>query len=316
MPGPQDHLAEQGPPPDQSRPREADVSRETRVHPDELQARLERLPINHPSSRFRDDGTRKPPPPDLSEYELPLPDDPDSPADPDLPPADQARTNPDGSWDWKAYHLTPEQNRAADRGLAHCREAEGRDAEGNYGDHGLTPAMRRIEAQLEHGHLAPNTEQFALKEPDRYKEKLAKLIIRFPRESPEDLVKEIHDGVRYTFVSTTETCVSNFWDVSGRLQDSGFELTARINKWGNEEYKGVNMRWRDAESDLVFEVQVHTYESLDAKERTHKTYERITDARTPVEDIERLRNYQKHVSSQVPQLEGWQEIPDYRKEDL
>ena len=83
MPGPHDHLSEQGRVRDQSRPREADVPHETRVRSDDLQARLERLPANHPSSPFRDDGTRKPPPPDLSEYELPLPDDPDSPADPD-----------------------------------------------------------------------------------------------------------------------------------------------------------------------------------------------------------------------------------------
>jgi len=139
MPGPQDHLAGQGQALDQSRPRVADDPHETRVRPDDLQARLERLPTNHPSSPFRDDGTRKPPPPDLSNYELPLPEESDSLADPDLPASDQARTNPDGSWDWKAFHLTPEQNRAADRGLAHCCEAEGRDAEGNYGEHGLTP---------------------------------------------------------------------------------------------------------------------------------------------------------------------------------
>jgi hypothetical protein len=274
------------------------------------------LPTNHPSSPYRDDGTRKPPPPDLSKYELPLPDEPDLPPGPDLSATDKARTNPDGSWDWKGQHLTPEQNRAADQGLARCREAEGRDTDGNYGDRGLTPAMRRIEAQLDHGHLAPNTTQFALKEPDRYKEKLAKLTTRFPGESPEDLTKEIHDGVRYTFISSTETYVSNLWDVSGRLQDNGFELIALMNNWENEEYKGVNMRWCDAESDSIFEVQVHSYESLEAKEQTHNSYRRINDVRTPVEEIERLRSYQKHVSSQVPQPVGWQEIHDYRKESL
>lgn len=76
MPGPEDQLTEQGRSPDQSRLREADVPHETRVRSDDLRARLERLPANHPSSPFRDDGTRKPPPRDLSEYELPLPDDP------------------------------------------------------------------------------------------------------------------------------------------------------------------------------------------------------------------------------------------------
>ncbi len=36
--------------------------------------------------------------------------------------------------------------------------------------------MRRIEAVLEHGQLVPDTEKFALKSPDRFKEKLASLI--------------------------------------------------------------------------------------------------------------------------------------------
>ena len=104
--------------------------------------------------------------------------------------------------------------------------------------------------------------------------------------------------------------------MSRGLQDSGFELMVRTNTWDNEEYKGVNTRWRDSEGGLIFEVQVHTYESLDAKEQTHKAYERINDTRTPVEEVESLRAYQKHVSAQVPQPQGWQNIPDYRKEDL
>ena len=112
MTGPHDHLAEQGRIPDQARPHAADNPHYAQVHPDDLQARLERLPLNHPSSPYRDDGSRKTPPPDLTDYELPLPDDPDSPADPDLP--DQPRSAPDGSWDWKASHLTAEQAHAAE----------------------------------------------------------------------------------------------------------------------------------------------------------------------------------------------------------
>jgi predicted kinase len=75
MTGPHDHLAEQGRIPDQARPREADNPRDSQVRPDDLQARLERLPLNHPSSPYRDDGSRKPSPPDLTQYELPLPDE-------------------------------------------------------------------------------------------------------------------------------------------------------------------------------------------------------------------------------------------------
>ena len=59
--------------------------------------------------------------------------------------------------------------------------------------------MRRIEAKLEHGTLVPDTEKFALKSPDRFKEKLAKMILATPDSSPH-LSSAIHDGIRYTFL--------------------------------------------------------------------------------------------------------------------
>ena len=281
---------------DEISPGEADAPLEAEVPHTDLRERLERLPPGHPSSRRADDDSRKPLPPDL-------------------PTEDAARIDPDGSWHWKGRELTPERSRIADQALTKCREAEGRDVDGNYGDHGLTPAMRRIEAQLDHGHLAENTEQNALKQPDRFKEKLAKLVIRYPGESAETLAAEIHDGVRYTFVSNTDHYIETFWNTSKRLQETGFELLFRENNWGDAEYKGVNTRWRDPDSGLPFEVQVHTHESLSAKEQTHKAYERINDTQTPVEEVESLRQYQREVSAHIPLPHGWERIPDYHKED-
>ncbi|MGH3198385.1 MAG: hypothetical protein ACRDNT_21280, partial [Streptosporangiaceae bacterium] len=88
---------------------------------------------------------------------------------------DAPRVAGEGGWKWKGLELGPEANRVADEGLAVRRAAEGRDAEGNYGEGGLTPEMRRVEAELEHGTLVPDTEKLALKSPDRFKEKLAKM---------------------------------------------------------------------------------------------------------------------------------------------
>src|SRR5215471_3000336 len=70
MPGSNDRLADESPTADQVRAREpgpADAG---------LRERLERLPPGHPSSPYHDDGSRKPPPPGLSAYELPIPGDP------------------------------------------------------------------------------------------------------------------------------------------------------------------------------------------------------------------------------------------------
>ena len=312
MPGPHDHLAEQGQIPDQARLRSPDDPHDARVRLDDLQARLERLPLNHPSSPYRDDGSRKPGPLDIAKYELPLPDEADSPADPDL--SDHPRIAPDGSWDWKGYHLTPEQARAADQGLAQLREAEGRDADGNHGEHGLTPAMRRVEAQLDCGSLVEDTEKHGLKEPDRFKERLAGLIRGEPDKSVEQHVGEIHDGVRYTFVSDGKDYVRTVSQATAILEESGFEIGVRKNNWANAEYKGVNTRWWDHEGRCRFEIQFHTHESWQVKQATHGAYIRIQDTTTPPDERERLRAYQREMSSTLVLPPGWEGITDYRRE--
>ncbi len=317
MPGPRDHVAEQEHSPDPARPREPDHPREAPAQSAELQSRLERLPVGHPSSPYQGDGSRKPSPPDLAAYELPLPDELPSSTDqpnPHLPEGDAARVGPDGSWEWKGRHLTPEQSRIADQALAKCRDAEGRDADGNYGDHGLTPAMRRIEAQLDHGHLAEDTEKFTLKDPDRFKEKLADSIARNPDKSPAELADEIHDAVRYTFIFPVENYSDGLWDVHSKAEEQGYELEVRRNSWTKAEYKGINSRWLDSTSGQLFEIQFHTQASWDTKQQTHAAYARIADPRTPPSEVQRLRQYQSDASSRIEIPPGAPDIPDYRKQ--
>jgi len=314
MTGPHDHLAEQGRIPDQARPHPADNPHDSQVRPEDLQARLERLPLNHPSSPYRDDCSCKPPPPDLSRYELPLPYERDFAAEPDSPADDQASIGPDGSWAWKDCRLSPEESHAADLGLAERHNAEGRDAEGNYGDHGLTPAMRRVEAQLDCGALVEHTEKYALKEPDRFKEKLFELIRDEPDKSVEQHVDEIHDGIRYTFVSDGRDYVRAVNQATDILKANDFELGVRKNEWSNDEYKGVNTRWQDHESGCRFEVQFHTHESWQVKQATHHAYTRIHDTRTPTDERERLRAYQREISSGLALPAEWERITNYRKE--
>jgi len=95
---------------------------------------------------------------------------------------------------------------------------------GSYGDSGLTPAMRRIEDQLEHGELVPETEKYALKSLDRFQEKLAKLIARFPGDDATDLAARIHDGIRYTFLFETDRYVDGITETRSRLAADGTSL--------------------------------------------------------------------------------------------
>jgi hypothetical protein len=297
-------------------PREADRPQEAHPVEADLSSRLERLPVGHPSSPYSDDGSRKPSPPDLTKYELPLPDESDSPADPELPAADQARVSPDGFWEWKGYKLSPERALIADHAMARCRDAEGRDMNGNYGAHGLTPAMRRIEAQLEHGHLVEDTEKFALKDPDRFKEKFAKLITDRPNSDPVQLVQRINDGVRYTFIYEDADYSSGVMEVSDVVAADGYELYERKNAWVDETkiYQGVNSTWRDPSHGILFEIQVHTPASWRAKQESHDAYEAgdsLLSTQGQRADIARL---QKEIFSQVPIPPGVADIPSYRKE--
>jgi hypothetical protein len=229
--------------------------------------------------------------------------------------SDQPRSGRDGSWEWKGRRLTPDQSRIADQTLSRCRAAEGRTVFGTYGDVGLTPAMRRIEAQLEHGQLVPDTEKFALKSPDRFKEKLAGLIADEPGAEPTDLATDIPDAVRYTYLFAEDHYSESILRAHDSLEDQGFELQTRRNSWENQEYKGVNSRWLDQASGQLFEVQFHTEQSWAAKQQTHEAYEGIAAATTSVGERERLRAYQRKVSSSVPIPPGALDIPDYRKDD-
>ena len=450
--------------PDPVSPRESDRvgPRESDPVRAELKERLERLPLGHPSSPYNDDGSPKPPLPDLSDYELPIPGDPDyrpepsGPSEADHPEAAQTPeyvrpgTDPDEHpgrtadrtelWEvppdaepptdaedtrhvqevrerpgqvWagglvpdedgtpdapgevsqeerEASHAAPADDRderaaselpapgdpdyqsdlprtseaddtgdasaddiddhnsaAADRGpdresppadqeglddldsrereerrlsditdqaVEKCRGAEGRDADGNYGEQGLTPAIRRIEAQAEHGNLVPETEKYALKSHDRFKAKLEELVDSESDKSAEELAGEIHDGIRYTFLLEPEDYVVGVRELTRRLEESDCELRVVKNMWDNDEYKGINTRWLDYESVLRFEVQFHTEQSWTVKQETHDAYEKIHNVDTPAEERERLRSYQREISARVLQPPGWEEILDFRRE--
>jgi hypothetical protein len=228
--------------------------------------------------------------------------------------ADEPRTGPDGSWEWNGRYLTPDESRIADEALGRCRIAEGRNVFGGYGHSGLTPAMRRIEAQLEHGQLLAETETSALKPADSFKQKLADLIMRHPDKSAEELALEVHDGIRYAFIFDAEHYADGTLQAHSRFKGNGFDLEVRRNCWQNQEYKGINSRWRDPAHDLVFEVQFHTAASWEVSQRAHSLYEAITDPATPPEERARLRSIYAEMSAAVPVPRGCATIPAYRKE--
>jgi hypothetical protein len=208
--------------------------------------------------------------------------------------------------------LTPEQESIADAALSRYKAADGRNVFGGYGESGLTPAMRRVEAHLPNGRLAPDSDQHSLKSPERYKDKLAALIARHPGIPAADLAAEIYDAARYAFVFEPPDYTDGTWLVHRRLKAQGFDLEARRNRWDTPELKGIRTRWRDPAHDLAFEVQFHTPASWDVVQRTHEAYLRITDPRTPAAERAELRERQVAAAAGTRPPARYTEIGDFR----
>jgi hypothetical protein len=201
----------------------------------------------------------------------------------------------------------------ADRTLALCRAAEGRNVIGNYGSSGLTPAVERIAARLPFGGLAPGSEANSLKSTDRFAAKLARLIARNPGRPPEDLAAAISDAVRYAFVFEAADYVEGTWLVHRRFKAYGFDLEIRRNRWENPEYKGIFSQWRDPAHHLAFEVQFHTTASWAVLQRTYDDYIRITNPATPPAERARLRARQEAAAAGAKAPPNWTEIGDFRQ---
>jgi hypothetical protein len=176
--------------------------------------------------------------------------------------------------------------------------------------------MRRIEPQLEHGHLAEDTEKFALKDPDRFKEKFARLIADEPDSDPAEIISRINDGVRYTFICEEDTYTLGVTEVCDSLTAAEFEPYERKNAWVDETkpYQGVNSSWMDRQTEQLFEVQIHTPASWHAKQESHKAYEVIESLSSTSEERAEAARLQERIFREVPIPPGITDILPYRKE--
>jgi len=209
------------------------------------------------------------------------------------------RTQPDGSWVADGGRkLTPEQNADVDRGVARIREV---------GKNVIVPGMRAVEAEDATRCLAGFERRF--KDEDRLKEKVTERM-RSKGRTPLEALAGIPDAVRFTLQYGESTYTAAVQKDIERLQARGLTQVERRNTWTDDQYKGINSRWREPESDTIFEVQFHTRASLEAKELTHKAYERIRSSAQD-EELAELKEFQRRVNSMIPIPPDVADIEDY-----
>jgi hypothetical protein len=169
--------------------------------------------------------------------------------------------------------------------------------------------MKRIEAEDPERRLAGL--EHSLKGKDRLIEKVDQWMSAQANLTAVDALNLVKDAIRYTFVYDETAYSAGVRADSDRLESSGFTPVDRQNSWKDDQYKGINSRWREPESEMLFEVQFHTQQSLEAKELTHAAYERIRNPQTPPDEVRGLRQYQRHVCAGIAIPPAATEIPDY-----
>jgi hypothetical protein len=173
----------------------------------------------------------------------------------------------------------------------------------------VTPAMRRIEAEDPERHLAGL--EHRLKGKERLAEKVRDAMTERGRTVGQAFAS-VKDAIRYTFCYADEQYVSGLERDCARIKSAGFEPVERRNSWANEEYKGINSRWRVPDTGQLFEIQFHTRASFEAKEETHWAYEKLRDPATSKAEQEAMSAYQRKITARVPIPPGAAEVPDYR----
>jgi hypothetical protein len=168
--------------------------------------------------------------------------------------------------------------------------------------------MKRIEAE-DPGRRLAGLEN-SLKGKDRLAEKVTSHVKSNPELSYDQACAKVKDAIRYTFVYNDDHYTEGVQADTERLANR-FERVDLRNLWPSAEYKGINTRWRVPESPQVFEVQFHTHASYEAKQFTHGAYEKIRDPSTSGEEREKLQEFQRKVSADIPVPPDVGDIRDY-----
>jgi len=314
----------------------------------DLKQRLERLPFGHPSSPYHVDGERKPAPPRLKHLELAPPapnrfaaaaakafadgpaapppvlnDEPgfETPIEAEDPAIDQAQEQPtpqthlDGSWSWGSASLTSDQVRVANDAYDRFRSAEGRSLFGGYSADGLTPVLRHVAANLEHGGLAHETEQTALVDPDTFKARFSDMLRRYPDRTVDRLARRVPSAISYSFVFDSERYSAGIWIVQDALTAQGFQLLARRNDWNNTSNRCVATMWQDPAHDVPFQVEFHTTASFEAQQLARTSANLINDPRIPSTESAHLESDLAAAWAALPAPPGNSDIGNYRREN-
>ena len=144
---------------------------------------------------------------------------------------------------------------------------------------------------------------FRIKAADSLERKIKKNIADPEKDvyTPEEAIDAMGDVVRYTVMASSHDKLGETSNnVVAGLKDAGYHIIEVDNKWKNptkEGYRGVHLEVVTPDWSQHFELQIHSDESIDIKQRQHPLYE--LTRKMSEESPTPLRNELKRVSIEM-----------------
>ncbi|MCF1443844.1 XopAD/skwp family type III secretion system effector [Ralstonia nicotianae] len=158
----------------------------------------------------------------------------------------------------------------------------------------------------------------AVKSAGSLEDKLGYLIAGKQLDLPE-AVSQVNDALRYSIVLPSPTFVPASRRILAGLEEHGHAMTERTNHFARRgsAFRALSVTLRDPSDGLLWEVQFHTEQTFELKERYHDLYKQAQRARHQGASFDALRTLLQPAwkdFNAVPMPAGCDEIDDWQQE--
>lgn len=173
----------------------------------------------------------------------------------------------------------------------------------------ITPVMNDIAKELNSKMYGL---EFSVKTASSVENKIArKKKVGF---TEKEAIESMGDIVRYTQLCEHNKIADNTLKTIEILTEKGYDVIEIDNKYLDtiSDYKGVHINAISPEGQK-FELQIHSEESMDVKNKIHPLYEEARNVNTSKERSKELSRIMKNISSKLPKPKDIDNIKNYKK---
>ena len=133
--------------------------------------------------------------------------------------------------------------------------------------------------------------------------------------SPKQELSNLKDIIRYTEICNHKDIASVTKDTIEFMKEQGYTLSGTKNYYTNQfeatGYKGIHLNFISPYGQEI-ELQVHSKESFDAKQKGHELYEKIRAVSTLKKDKEEMKEEIKRIHGMIKNPPNIETIHDYK----